>query len=314
VAMLAQMAAPPAKPQAAAGTKPASPRATPAAGATNPVVFTEGSIKLTKSEFDLLMKIIPTNLRGQIGENTPETRRLLADKFGDVVLYANEAKKRKLDSKPETRLKLLFQEQSLLAGVLYQQFLESSKPTEAASRAWYDSHKADYEQAVGRHILIRFKGSRVPLKPGQEDLSEVDALAKATAFRERIIKGEDFAAVARAESDDTGSGVKGGDLGHFGRKEMLPEVEKVAFTLPIGEVSQPIKSQVGFHLFQVQERRTKDFAEARPEIDKRLQVESAQKAMKEIKNSVQPVLDEDYFGKPASAGKTEPPPSAPPAK
>ena len=133
-------------------------------------------------------------------------------------------------------------------------------------------------------------------------------------LRNRIIMGEDFAAVALAESDDPGSSAKGGDLGRFGRKEMVPEVEKVAFTLPIGEVSQPVKSQVGYHLVEVQERRTKDFVEARAEIDKRLRVENAQKAMKEIKNSFRPILDESYFGKPISAGKTEPPMPIPSAK
>lgn len=312
--LCSQSPAPPAQAHAAAAVKPGGPGAAPGASPANPVVFTAGSLKLTKSQFDLLMTILPANVSGQIGENTPEQRHLLADKFGDVVLFADEAKRRKLDSKPETRLKLLFQEQSLLAGILYQQILESTKPDEAASRAWYESHKADYEQAAGRHILIRFKGSRVPLKLKQEDLSEADALAKAMVIRERIVKGEDFAAVATAESDDTSSGAKGGDLGRFGRKEMLPEVEKLAFTLPIGEVSQPVKSQVGFHLVQVLERRTKDFSEVRAEIDKRLQAQNAQNAMKQIKNSFKPILNEDYFGKSAPAGKTESPKLSPPAK
>ena len=296
-ALYAQSPAAPVKPNAAASAKAAGPGVAAASGTANPVVFTAGSTKLTKSEFDLLVKILPLNLKGDVAENTPETRRLLAEKFGDVVFFANEARKRKIDIKPETRLKLLFQEQSLLAGVLYQQVQESSKPTAAVSQAWYDSHKSDFEQASGRHILIRFKGSRVPLKPNQEDLSEADALAKASSIRERIVKGEDFAAVALAESDDTASGAKGGDLGRFSRKEVLSEVQAVAFSIPIGEVSQPVKSQVGFHLVQVQERKTRSFAEVRAEIEKRLQAENAQKAMKEIKASFKPVLDEAYFGK-----------------
>jgi peptidyl-prolyl cis-trans isomerase C len=140
----------------------------------------------------------------------------------------------------------------------------------------------------------------VPLKPNQQEIGEEEALTKIKAIRERLVKGEDFAAVAKAESDDTGSGAQGGDLGTFGHGRMVPVFEESAFTLPIGEISQPVKSQFGWHLIQVQDRPLKDFAEVKPEIDKQLQTENAQKAMSEFKNSGKPVLDETYFGKPAA--------------
>ena len=101
----------------------------------------------------------------------------------------------------------------------------------------------------------------MPVKPNQPDLGEEDALAKTKAIRERLVKGEDFAAVAKAESDDTGSGAQGGDLGTFGHGRMVPVFEETAFKLPIGEVSQPVKSQFGWHLIQVQERTVKNFAD-----------------------------------------------------
>ena len=194
--------------------------------------------------------------------------------------------------------------------MLYQQALAASKPAEGASKAWFDAHKGDYEEAKARHILIRFKGSPVPLKPNQQDLSEEEALAKTKAIRERIVKGEDFAAVAKAESDDLGSGAKGGDLGAFGHGRMVPAFEEAAFKLPIGEVSQPVKTQFGWHLIQVQARPAKDFAAVKPEIDKQLQSEAAQKAMQAFKNTDKPLLDEAYFGKPAPAA---PPAAAPPS-
>jgi peptidyl-prolyl cis-trans isomerase C len=293
---------------------PAKPAASPASGASDPVVFSVGSTKMTQSEFDALLKNLPDQIRTQLGGDTPEARRRFAEQFGEVILYASEAKKRKLDSTPTAKVQLFLQEQSFLAGLLYQQTLEASKPTESASKAWFDAHKADYEEAKARHILIRFKGSAVPLKPNQQEIGEEEALAKAKAIRERIVKGEDFAAVAKAESDDTGSGAQGGDLGTFGHGRMVPVFEESAFTLPIGEVSQPVKSQFGWHLIQVQARTVKDFATVKPEIDKQLQSETAQKAMSAFKSAGKPVLDETYFGKPASAGPPQAAPPGPPAK
>jgi peptidyl-prolyl cis-trans isomerase C len=290
---------------------PAKPAASPAPGASDPVVFTAGSTKMTKSEFETLVKNLPDQIRTQLGGDTPEARRRFAEQFSEVILYAAEAKKRKLDATPAAKVQVFLQEQSFLAGLLYQQTLEASKPAESASKAWFDAHKADYEEAKARHILIRFKGSAVPLKSNQQDIGEEDALVKAKAIRERIVKGEDFAAVAKAESDDTGSGAQGGDLGTFGHGRMVPVFEESAFTLPIGEVSQPVKSQFGWHLIQVQARTVKDFAAVKPEIDKPLQSENAQKAMQAFKNSGKAVLDETYFGKPASA---VPPQAAPPGR
>jgi parvulin-like peptidyl-prolyl isomerase len=290
----------PAKPAAAGAAKQA---AAPAPSAADPVVFTAGSTKMTKSEFESLLKNLPEQIRAQLGGNTPEARRRFAEQFGEVILYAAEAKKRKLDETPAAKVQLLLQEQSFLAGLLYQQTLEASKPTESASKAWFDAHKTEYELARSRHILIRVKGSPVPLKPNQQDMSEEQALAKAKAIRERLVKGEDFAAVAKAESDDAGSGAAGGDLGPFGRGHMVPSFDQAVFTLPIGEISQPVKSQFGWHLIQVQERTTKTYAELKAEIDKRLQTETAEKAMAEFKKAGKPVLDEAYFGQPAAAPK-----------
>ena len=160
-----------------------------------------------------------------------------------------------------------------------------------------------------RQILIRFQGSRVPIKPNREDLSEEAALAKTKAIRERIVKGEDFAAVAKAESDDPASGPKGGDLGTLSHGRLVSALDEAAFKLAAGAVSEPLKSQFGWHLIQVQERKAQNFSAVKAEIEKRVQAESAGKAMQAFKSSSKLVLDEAYFGKPAPG---EPPHSEQP--
>jgi parvulin-like peptidyl-prolyl isomerase len=202
-------------------------------------------------------------------------------------------------------MQLFLQEQNALAAALYNHLIESSQPSEVAVKAWYGEHKGEYENAKARHILIRFQGSQVPLKKDQKDLTDAEALDKTKLLRERIAKGEDFAAIAKAESDDVGSGAQGGDLGSFGRGRMVPVFEEAAFSLPINEVSQPVKSQFGYHLIQVQERSSQAYDTVKPEIEKRLRTENARKAMEGIRAASKPVLDDTYFG-PAT-------PAAPPA-
>lgn len=101
--------------------------------------------------------------------------------------------------------------------------------------------------------------------------SDAEALALANQLRERILAGEDFAALAQAYSDDRGSAVEGGDLGWFAKGTMVPEFDQAAFSLPIGEVSEPIKTTYGYHLIEVLER-----DQARPKAEAQLKQENAQ--------------------------------------
>lgn len=84
----------------------------------------------------------------------------------------------------------------------------------------------------------------------------VESEGDAQALLERLKKGEDFAALAKAESIDPGSATKGGDLGFFKRGAMVKEFDTVAFSLKPGDTSEPVKTQFGYHIIQVTEQKT----------------------------------------------------------
>lgn len=88
------------------------------------------------------------------------------------------------------------------------------------------------EQVWARHILV-----------------ETEAEAK--TIYNFLKQGSDFAAFAKSSSKDTGSAVNGGDLGWFGRGQMVSEFETAAFSLKVGEISEPVKTQFGYHIIQV---------------------------------------------------------------
>ena len=88
------------------------------------------------------------------------------------------------------------------------------------------------------------------------------AMARTRALRDSIVRGADFAEVARLESADSGSREQGGELPVFGRGQMTPAFERAAFSLPVGQLSEPVVSPFGAHLIKV-ERRTADSVTAR---------------------------------------------------
>jgi parvulin-like peptidyl-prolyl isomerase len=102
------------------------------------------------------------------------------------------------------------------------------------------------EQVWARHILV-----------------ETEAEAK--TIYNFLQQGSDFATFAKKMSKDTGSAVNGGDLGWFGKGQMVPEFEAVAFKLKVGEISQPVKSQFGWHIIQVLGHENRPLTEAQYE-------------------------------------------------
>lgn len=97
-------------------------------------------------------------------------------------------------------------------------------------------------------------GEIVKIPPvSEEEIKEVTT--RLNSYRERVLRGEKFGAIARLYSDDPGSASKGGDLGFVERGTLYPEFEAAAFNLKSGEISQVIKTQAGYHIIQMIERR-----------------------------------------------------------
>lgn len=82
----------------------------------------------------------------------------------------------------------------------------------------------------------------------------VETKEEAEKLREEILAGKEFAEVAK-EVSKCPSGRMGGDLGYFGRGQMVPEFDSAAFTLPVGEVSEPVQTQFGWHLLVVTDKK-----------------------------------------------------------
>lgn len=256
------------------------------------IVLTVGTFNLTAAQFDQLIDMLPeqmkTSARGP-------GRKQFAENLVRVLVLAQEGKRRGLDQTPSYKLQSSFQLDNYLAGLTFTQMGKESKVSEADARKYYEEHKQDWDGISARHILVRFQGSQVPVRQGQKDLTDAEALAKAQELRKRLVAGEDFAKLAKAESDDASSGANGGDLGTFHHGQMVPAFDAAASSLKAGEISEPVKTQFGYHIIKVEKRETKTFEEARPEIERKLAPEQSQKALEELVKSSTPVLDPEFF-------------------
>jgi peptidyl-prolyl cis-trans isomerase SurA len=111
-----------------------------------------------------------------------------------------------------------------------------------------NGEKIMVDQTKVRHILIT----------PSELVSEDDALERLRQLRLRLESGDDFASIARTHSDDRGSALEGGDLGWVSTGQMVPEFEEVMLATEPGQISAPFRSEFGWHILQVLERRSYD--------------------------------------------------------
>ncbi len=136
---------------------------------------------------------------------------------------------------------------------------------ESELEAYYQEHQEEFvqeEQANARHVLIR-------VAPGASEEEELEARLQAEGIAEAARAGGDFAALAATHSEDPGSKDKGGDLGWFGRGQMVEEFEQAVFGAAPGDIVGPVRSQFGYHVITVegfQPRRQQPFEEVREQV------------------------------------------------
>jgi peptidyl-prolyl cis-trans isomerase SurA len=139
-------------------------------------------------------------------------------------------------------------------------------------------------QTKARHILVRTN----------EVTSDTDARQRLMQLRERIIQGDDFDTLARSNSDDKASAIKGGDLGWSTPGNLVPAFEEQMDLLDINEISTPFKTQFGWHIVQVLERRDYDATDETRRDQARKAVRD-EKAKEALQSYLRRLRDEAYI-------------------
>jgi peptidyl-prolyl cis-trans isomerase C len=193
----------------------------------------------------------------EIGANMPnvppeQKRDQLINYLVDVVVLSQAAEQQKLSDRPEVKHRLTFDHNRLLMESLLQDTGRSALTAETEHQVYEDAIKQvkNEEEVHARHILV----------PTEDE---------AKAILAQLNGGADFAALAKEKSKDPGA-ADGGDLGYFTKDQMVPEFAEVAFKLGKGQLSDPVKTQYGWHIIKVEDKRAKPtptFEQVKAQID-----------------------------------------------
>ena len=216
-------------------------------------------------------------------------------------------------------------------------FKAGLEATDAELNTWFDAHKNDFkipEKRKVRYAVIDMQASRARMQVSPEDIQrsyddnqqqystpeqvrashillktegkdEAAVKKQAEEILAKVKAGADFAQLAKQYSEDETSKVKGGDLDYFGKGQMVPEFDQVAFSLPPGQISDLVKTQYGYHIIKVTDKKAatqKPLAEVRAQIEDQLKWDraqaEAQRTADEVAAKLKTPADFDTVAKP----------------
>jgi len=257
------------------------------------VVAQVGDAKIMDKDIDAILSQIPEPYRARY--STPEAKREIVTRMAEVRMMAMEAKKRGIDQRPETKLKLEYIVDQILAKDLEESTLDKIQISDADITKYYNDNKEKF--VVGPRVKVRHI-----LVEKEED---------AKAILAQLKKGADFAELAKAKSKCT-SAKRGGDLGWVMKGRMDPDFEKAAFALKKGEMSGVVKSSFGYHIIlceDKEEAKEKPMEEIKPIVERQIKRERREEAVNKLKEEVKkayPVaINEEYFKKAEAEAKAQ---------
>jgi len=284
---------------------PATPAATP-----DKVVLKVGEEQFTQADVDFLIG----NLNPQAQRTlATQGRRSLGEQYAAMVLLSQQALSHHLDTTPTYLRQLAIQRRQLLAQAAYDELQRQAAVTPEEVGQYFSAHQTEFDEAQLRQVIVRKRPEGA--NEGTPGLSPQDARARAESVRKALATAADAKKVAQ-ELQVPNEVLIDVEPRAVRRGGMRPEMDKVAFQLRDGEVSEIFDVPQALVFFQVVGRRHLELKDASPQIENTLRQQKVEAAVAELKKKTAVWMDDQYFAppstSPAAATSTGPPPSQPP--
>jgi len=263
----------------------------PASTPKGNVAATVNGAVISQSSVDMIAK---QNIsQGQ--PESPEMRRNIIDRLAMQTLIAQEAVRKGLDKNPEVADQLEMIRQSILAKAFVQDYMNNNPVSDDLIKAEYEKIKAQLAgiEYKARHILVDKETE------AKDIIAELKKNAKA------------FSSIAKAKSKDPGSKGKGGDLGWFDPRTMVPEFGAAVTKLAKGQFTTvPVKTRYGYHIILLDDSRSRTipaYEQVKPQVKQQLLQQNMQKLFDEMKSKAK--IEVVQASSPSNTSKIDLPPA-----
>ena len=245
---------------------------------SDPVVARANGVDIRQSD----LALAEDEVGGSMPQMAPDQKReYLITYLADVIVLSQAADQQKLGDRDDVKHRIQFERNKTLMETLLQDAGKAAVTDDAMHKVYDDAIKQmpAEEEVHARHILV----------PTEDEAKAIEVELK---------KGADFATLAKEKSKDPGA-AEGGDLGYFTKDQMVPEFADVAFKLDKGQISDPVKTQFGWHIIKVEDKRIKP-TPTFYEVKTQLQTYVAHKAQAELVENLRKTATIDRLDQPAA--------------
>lgn len=242
------------------------------------VLAVVGGEEITEELFNTFLQGVPKEQQAYL--SNPQFREQCLEQLISLFLFAKKGQEEKLNETEEFKNIIVNAKRDVLAQLAMRETMKDVTVSEEEVKEYYDANQAQYQKGTtvsAKHILLA----------SEEKCNEILAA---------ITSGEKAFEEAAQEFSTCPSGQRGGDLGTFGKGQMVPEFEQAAFAAEIGQVVGPVKTQFGFHLIKVEaknEATVASFEEVKENIKRTL----VQQKQNQVYNETVAELKEKYLEK-----------------
>ena len=212
--------------------------ATPVLAQADRVIAKVDGVEIRESDLAFAEEDLAGNIPNELSGDA--RRDFILSYLTDIIIVAKSPETRKAVGTVEFQRKLSFMQNKLMMETMLQSVGKGAVTDQAMKKVYEDAVKqmSSDQEVRARHILV----------PTEDEAKKILADLK---------KGGNFEAIAKEKSKDPGAAAQGGDLGYFTKEQMVPEFAEVAFKLEKGQLSDPVKSQFGWHIIKVEDKRSK---------------------------------------------------------
>ena len=298
----------PARPGASAGSggqaakPPATPEAQPATevAPTEKVVLKVGNDQVTRTDFDFVISRLNPQVQQAIAR---QGRRSIGEQYSMMLLLSHQAESRHVDTSPEFLRQMAIQRSQLLAQAEFENLRNKATATPEEISRYYSTHSAEFEEAQIRQVVVRKKsdGDQETV-PG---LAPQEARARTELIRKALGPGGDAKKLAQ-EFAIPNVVLIDAEPRTVRRREVPEPLQKVAFQLKDGELSDPLETPQAVVFLQAFGHRQPELKEVAAEIENTLRQQKLEASLADLKAKTPVWMDERYFAAPAATGGPAP--------
>ena len=269
-----------AAPAADAGPKPAGH-----------VIMRVNGDEITEQEFTAAFASMPQEMQQQF--NSEPGKQAFAEQLVRLKLLEQEARRLKLQQDPNVAAQLAASRTEILGSAALPKLVDKASP--AAVQKYYNENRRQMQTVELSHIVIAYQGGQLPPKSGGAAPDQQTAMNKALQIYQQLKEGATFEDLAKKESDDTASGLRGGLLGDVAPGRLPPELDARVMNLKEGEISNAIPSRYGIHIFKVGKRSTQPLAAVQDQIAQKVRQEETIRRVEELRKAAKVDFDPQFF-------------------